>query len=550
VEDQDSWPRGLVKAELIPSKPQEVETRGGRHTEKLAGYRQLRIEQDFATGEAAKIQWYVAMDCSEIVGRNLLGDDVFHLAVDQNSWPRPHRDSSLVHAARLGHLLFVAMGGRVMAIESPGGETDEASDVLWQTDPMHRYSTDALPTRREAGEMRARANRRPVYHTWSPRRRMIGTLSAGVYSLGPVTPRGVVFQEHDQLKCVDPLSGEVLWTRADIPLGCELFGDSEYVFAADASARVAHVIRMVDGKLMGKRELPRFEWLVTAGRNVAEVGFTGVGNHRELTVRVTDIDSQQVLFSDRFAPASRVTVIEPNAVAVFEPGGGFKMIDVRSGDVVIDEQLRAVEDANGIYAMPSGERLFLFISSAPTQQYKPLVQQSDFPLVNGPVFAFDMKSGEMIWPEPAVVRNRGVVLSQPQEIPLLVFADRKMVRDPTTGGGSQLRVLCLDKRTGEAVFSNDTLADTSITRFRIHGEREGEATVAIDMSANRILLTLTDEPRPAGGPANDDVTTAQAEVKDPGIGGIGRRITGAIQEALEQAAERKEEARVPEPDDD
>jgi hypothetical protein len=450
----------------------------------------------------------------------------------------------------LGQLLFVAMGGRVMAIESPGQAADEASDVLWQTDPMNRYSTQSQQTRREAGDVPMRANRRPMYHSWSPRRRMIGTFSAGVYSLGPVTPRGVVFQEHDQLKCVDPLSGEVLWTRTDIPIGCELFGDAEYVFAADASARVAHVIRMVDGRLVGKRDLPKHEWLMTSGRNVAEVGFEATGNNRALVIRVSDINSQELLFDEKFALASRVTVIEPGAIAVFEPTGRFMLIDVRNGQVKIDQQLRPVADANGIYAMPSGDRLFLFIGSAPNQQYKPLVQQPDFPLVNGLVYAFDMNSGETIWTEPAVVRNRGVVLSQPREIPLLVFADRKMVRDATTGGGSQLRMLCLDKRSGETVFSNDTLADTSITRFRIRGEREGETSVSIDMSANRILLTLTDEPRPAGSPANDDSAAATEEPKDTGLGGIGRRITGAIQGALEKAAEVKDDPKAAEVDDD
>jgi hypothetical protein len=125
-----------------------------------------------------------------------------------------------------------------------------------------------------------------------------------------------------------------------------------------------------------------------------------------------------------------------------------------------------------------------------------------------------------------------------------------MVRDATTGGGSQLRVLCLDKRTGETVFSNDTLADTSITRFRIRGEREGETSVSIDMSANRILLTLTDEPRPAGAPANDDEAATTEEPKDTGLGGIGRRITGAIQGALKKAAEPKDDPKAAEVDDD
>jgi hypothetical protein len=244
-----------------------------------------------------------------------------------------------------------------------------------------------------------------------------------------------------------------------------------------------------------------------------------------------------------------VTVVEPNAVAVYEPTGAFQLIDVRTGEVLIEQELQPVPDATGIYAMPARDRLFLFIGSPPNQQYKPLVQQSDFPLVNGLVYAFDTETGEAVWPAPAVVRNRGAVLSQPEEIPLLVFADRRLVRDATTGGGSQLRVLCLDRRTGETVYSNDTLPDTSITRFRIRGDREGEATVAIEMSANKIVLTLTNEPKEAGPPANDDAA-AKPEVTDSGLGGLGRRITGALQGALQKAAESQKETSPLEEDDD
>jgi hypothetical protein len=305
---------------------------------------------------------------------------------------------------------------------------------------------------------------------------------------------------------------------------------------------------MVDGRLVGKRSLPKHEWLTTAGRNIAEVGFETDGDKRGLVVRISDIHSQEMLYESRTILSSRVTVLEPGMIAIYEPTGSFRLIDVASGKPLIDTMLEPVADANAIYAMPANDKLFLFISSPPNQQYKPLVQQSDYPLVNGLVYALDMKSGEAIWPAPAVVRNRGIVLSQPSDIPLLVFADRKLVRDPTTGGGSQLRVLCIDQRTGEAVYSRDTLPDTSITRFRIRGDREGEATVAIEMSANRILLTLTDQPRPIGSPANDD-TAAKSAPQDTGLGGLGRRITGALRGALDKA-EPEQAAKPADADDD
>jgi tetratricopeptide (TPR) repeat protein len=532
------WPRGRVVAELTPTASGGVDARAARmHAERQAGFRQLRIEQDTSSGPAA-IDWFVATDCSELVGRNALGDDVFHLAIDQNSWSRPFRDSSLVHAGRLGRLLFVTLGGQVMAINSPSGALSNMGDVLWQTDPFGRYSGDTLQVRRVSGESAPRANRRPVYHAWSGRRRMVGAVGAGVCSLGPVTPRGVVFQEQDQLKCVDPLSGELLWARSDIPAGCELFGDMEYVLAADVGGRVAHVIRMVDGRVVGKRDLPKQEWLMTVGRNVAEVGFKMSRESRLLSIRISDLLSGDVLYEHEFPIASRVSVMEPNAVAIYEPTGKFRIIDVRSGDVTMEHDLEPLADVQGISTMQAGDKLFLMISSQPNQQFKPLVQQTDFPMISGFVYAFSRTSGKPLWPAPAVVRNRGIVLSQPQGIPMLVFADRKLVRDAAIGGASQLRLLCIDQETGQTVYRNDTLPDTSITRFRIRGDRDAGAVVAVEMNAGKIQLTMTDEPRPPQPPANDDLE-AQPETAERGLRGIGRRLSGALQGALENSAESR-----------
>jgi hypothetical protein len=367
---------------------------------------------------------------------------------------------------------------------------------------------------------------------------MTNGAGAGVCSLGPVTPRGIVFQEQDQLKCVDPLSGEVLWTRRDIPAGCELLGDTQYVFAADVGSRVAHVIRMIDGRLVGKRDLRRQEWLLTVGRNIADVDFKMSRDSRLLSIRVGDLLSGDELYAHDFPIASRVSVMEPDTIAIYEPTGKFRLLDVRTGRIAMEQDLEPLADVDSISTMKSGDTLFLLVSEQADQQYKPLTQQPDFPMIDGYVYAFNTSAGKPVWPAPAVVRNRGVVLSPPPDIPLLVFADRKMVRDPATGGGAQLRVLCIDQRTGQTVYRNDKLPDTSIVRFRIRGERDAGEVVAVEMNAGKIQLTMTDRPRPPHPPANDDLETPR-DSEERGLRGIGKRMSGVLQGALENPAERE-----------
>ncbi len=428
----------------------------------------------------------------------------------------------------MGHVLFVALGSQVIAIdprqEHPAGE----SDVLWPSQTSDRLPRDLARPRRSPQANQARANHRPVYHSFG-RKRLAGSAGSILSSLGPVTPRGVVFQDDTELKCVDPLSGVTLWSRTDLPPDCELFGDNEYVFAADVSGNVAFVVRLIDGELLGKRTLPNADWLLAAGRNVAQLKFDVSHSSRVMHISVTDIWSQKPLYQLELPATARLSIIEPNALAAFDPGGQFRVIDVQSGRLVIDEKLAAVPDVQAIHTMLAGDDLFLFITGPCQPQFKSVGQLLDYPLINGPVYAFNLTSGKRLWSGPALVRNRGIFLPQPSDVPLLIFADRQMTRDATAGGGSQLRLLCLDKRTGESVYRNDRLPDTSTTRFRVRAESDTHPLVTLEIGGSNIKLTLTDQPTPPKSPANDDLEVSQ-EMVEGGLRGLGEKILrGALE---------------------
>jgi outer membrane protein assembly factor BamB len=528
-----AWPRGRVSAQVLPPTSRDSQ-RENQAQERQPGYRPLRIEQDFSPGTASP-QWLVSADCTELVGRSPLGDDVFRLSLDQNNWARQYRDSTLIYAARLGHLLFVASSGQIMAVDSWSRSNEVEGDFLWRAYPMGRYFSDTMRGRRPVWAIQNRAGRRPVYHAWSDRKRMPGMMGTVLGSLGPVTPRGVVFQEQNQLKCVDPLSGETLWARTDIPAGCELFGDSEFVFAADVSEHEAYVVRMTDGKLEGKRELPRSEWLLTAGRNVAALGIRPERERRDMVLTVVDIWSQETLYKGEFPITSRVAVVEPHGVAMCARSGKFQLVDVRSGRAIVGEQLEESPDLQIIQPVISRDALFLIVSGqVPRQQHKP-IGQFDYPIASGQVYAFGLADGQPLWPGPATIRNRGLVF-QPDDIPFLVFADRQMPNGGAGGGKSHLRLLCIDKQTGETVYRNDQLPDTAITRFRIRVERgtsDAERMVTMHTNAGRIQLTRTDRPRPPRPPANDDLE-AEPEQRERGLAGVAERLGEAFRGSMQR----------------
>ncbi|MFO0788508.1 MAG: PQQ-binding-like beta-propeller repeat protein [Pirellulales bacterium] len=544
-----SWPSGHVEVAMISAGTQENvqnRERPNRYSiERQNGYRQMRIEQDFLPGYV-DTQWFVSMDLSEIVGRNALGDDILHWPIDQNALNRQFRgDGGFVHGARVGHLMFFTLGGQVMAMDSRADSPGNDSELLWPNRADDAFAIDAARTRRGSAGT-ARTSRPPVYHAYSGRRRVAGAAGNLGGALGPATPTGVVYQDQDVLKCVDPLTGTLLWVRSDVPAGCELFGDSELVFAADVAKNTAYVLRLSDGEMLGERPIPRPEWLLTTGRNVAQ--FTSNANRKTGggTVTVTDIWSQENVYQGEFPATARYSVIEPNWLAVFEPAGNFQLVDMATGQTIIDEKLEPAGDLQTIQTLKFNDELYLFVSAQNAQQFKPIGQQLEYPLINGPVYAFDLKTGKALWPTPAIVRNRGLVMQQPADIPLLVFADRQMVRDAASGGGSQLRVLCLDRRTGQTVYRNDALTDTSAPRFRIHGDLDSIPQVALEMAAGKIQLAMTDRPRPPQPPANDDIE-APRENTERGLRAIGQQMGKALRGVFERQPNNQIQQTQPQP---
>src|SRR5262249_36544954 len=50
---------------------------------------------------------------------------------------------------------------------------------------------------------------------------------------GPVESSYVCIQNRDGLSALDPLTGKTLWTRADVPSRCRLFGDDRHIYLVE-----------------------------------------------------------------------------------------------------------------------------------------------------------------------------------------------------------------------------------------------------------------------------------------------------------------------------
>jgi outer membrane protein assembly factor BamB len=543
---KDDWPRGQVTASVkSTATPAQRAVTLRSQDEVQLGLRRLRVEQ-IGCPSLGTPQWFIAQDASRLVGRNGSGQDLFHwLANRDPSSRRFNVSAESVQAAQLGDLMYLTLGSQIIALDSrqSGGDTD--AGVLWQAFPAGRFPI-ALAASGRGGKS--------IYHESAGRGRPVGPNSSLMCVLGPATPAGVVVAEQRQLRCFDPVNGETLWTRTDIPARCELFGDDEYVLAASMEEGSIYVINMADGQLVDRRDLPGTSWLITAGRNIAQFSETPGSQGRRKTIRVLDVVSGAEKYVGEYKSGVRTTTMEPNSIAVVEPpdrlqmarnatfaafhlplaesisSGRIQVIDVRTGKLRVDQTTMDVVQPSKLYALEDDKQVFLFVNGEARQQaYRPI--GPDYPIVDGQVYAFDRESGQPAWPGPATIAHRGAVLAAPLDVPLLLFVDHVVKRD-AGNSGPQLRLLCVDKRTGATVYRNDDLPATAGQQFRIRATNDKEPSVTIEMSARTVRIEYSTRPRPPEPPAND-LVEAPRKTLGRGLWGITRRMGDLIQEEIQ-----------------
>lgn len=424
-----------------------------------------------------------------------------------------------------GHLVAINFGAEVLVLD--GLRADRGGDaLLWrqdtlEVDPSVRQATMIYTQQRTTSNPLLG----PRYVSYDPTGRMN-------YNNGPLRAGGFIFQRARQLICVDPLTGQTLWERSQIPPQAEVFGDDELIFVADSTGEQTLVLSAIDGTLVGKRKIDRSDrrWL-TFGRNLLTYEQSGS------TVKVRLYDAWRQPEAD--APASatgtgelwsrsvplgtRASPIDGESLALLEPSGQFTVVSLATGAVQFAVPLEPEPTLAWISVHSSRDQLVLLASQ----------QQSDLagnvmvvPLntVNNPlgqmhgrVYAFRRSTGKLQWQVPAFVSQHGMAPDQPAESPLLFF-----VRNRTEAGRGNPRattsVLVLDRRDGRPAYENDSVLPQTANNCDVLVEplKQSVSLSLYSGTSKTLVFQLTAKPRPPQPPAQTGPLASAATGQLPG----------------------------------
>lgn len=426
--------------------------------------------------------------------------------------------AAMFEASCVGRIVVARCGGTVAAFEL-GADGSAKNRRLWTVTGPHGVVVHNVPG---GGGQVQRAGLGPGI-----RRNAEVTLGMRILEpvgdspslftieVGRATTAGVPIVTNQSLEVRDLVSGAVLWVRHRIPAGADLVGDDRFLTVLPRDGRNATVLSMIDGRVVRRCDLPPREMrLCASGRRLVAIesdDSTSGG------VRLTIVDpatGNRAKLGDFPSDARAVRVDgdrhQGDTVAVVDPRGTLTVVDLASATPifsrVLDEMPAMMEQ---LHVLPWQDRLLVLVGRQETPaEIKEIErigvvsnlaqpwQSNEYDAVlTGAIWAVDRASGESLWPLPATVLRQGIRLSQPSDLPVLLFA--RHVHTKSRAPRPRVGLLCLDKRTGCDVFldERDRAAQdqTPFTNCEISGD-PSEHRVVIDVGSERVSLKFDGGP--------------------------------------------------------
>lgn len=327
-------------------------------------------------------------------------------------------------------------------------------------------------------------------------------------AIGPLAELGFCYLKRNQLICIHPVSGELLWKRSDIARDSDLIGNEQWIAVLDSDYSAARIFSLVDGKEIKKTELQ-------VARNPLVIYDTRILSYdaREdhVTLQLYDVFSERITWEEVYVSGTRATRVDDDRFAVLEPSGQFTIRSLRDGSELMRAELPEDYDTQSIEVVEMTEALLLFTNDNATSTTlatltgdKPLkihIPNEIGPLVKGSVYAFDKQTREFKWTSPAIIHQFCVPDRWTRNSPFIPLIRHHQARTER-GSISPLHteLVVLDVRDGRLVLHRDDIPqNTSMMHLETSPDRRA---VKLELNEKKFDFIFTDRPREKGAPAD------------------------------------------------
>jgi outer membrane protein assembly factor BamB len=330
---------------------------------------------------------------------------------------------------------------------------------------------------------------------------------------GPAEPAYVCLLTRDGLRAIDPISGDVLWERADVRPRSHVFGDDRHVYLVDlrdGGPPSTRVFRAADGASV--TGVPEFGSIFQHRQRLDGSHILAAEPRAGKTlVRLYDIPSGKDLWHKECPTASlMLSCEEPHQGGVVQPDGTVIVLDLQSGREIVTTHIEPqdIERAQGASLVQDDAQYYLAINGPRDGNLAwagSAFQAGAGPRcvpVNGKIYAFDRETGKVNWESlPISSPPEMLVVDQFRELPFLLLASRynRMVNNGRfgfVGNGQGAALTVLDKRTGKYLKDDHALPNAQQQPFHTFRADLREGKIVLTSMNLKITLTLQEAKAP------------------------------------------------------
>jgi hypothetical protein len=328
--------------------------------------------------------------------------------------------------------------------------------------------------------------------------------------IGLVSSSYVVLMTRDGLVALDPnragSPASVLWTKSDVSVRAQLFGDDEHIYvvesAADNAPLTIRALRAQDGVIVSVPDFSRLyaRRLRTYGRQLLLQDDEPQGGK---SLRLYDVQTGQDVWKQKFMSGSVVVQSQdPELTGVIEKDNTATLMNARTGNVLFKALIlpehAANLDAGTLFA--DHDHYYLALSRKADNGVN-WGASATFGIrslrVNGPLYALSRTSGKLEW-VCDFIPHQMLLLEQVEDLPLLLFASQYN----KTGNGidrSMAKVTGVDKRNGKLIYDKEFAQGQQFHTLRIDPHAGVIELIRPDL---KIQLRMENTQAVKGGPRN------------------------------------------------
>jgi hypothetical protein len=453
----------------------------------------------------------------ELLVRDGFGHERFRTELaDNRRAARSVNYSSLPWARANGHILLIQERTQILAIDTLSPDRSGPARVLWRHDLADMIADESGIIMRTAP---AAANRRVRPQYFEQRGRPIG----GIW---PVGHELICLQRGQKLVGIDVLSGEIVWTRSDIPPAEEIFGGEEHLFVVAPGANEATVLRTIDGVKVGVRPHSWNDRYLTYGQRVV----SNASANGKMQVRVYDVWTEEELWRATFTEGARIEPIGSDEFAVMDSSGKLVIYSLHKAEVVVDTKIDREKLQADLQVFRTADRYVVLagrhVQYSQGAAHRYAVQNPGAraqPVIDSRAYAFDRRTGKLLW-GPIDLPTTATLLNQPAHVPVLVFAMNVNDQSRASSARVQTNVVCLDVRNG-VVLCNENLSNGSTTVVAVADPERKKMEIRCN-SMTAILAFSDTKVEKQRGESGEPAEDAKTGDKGAGARANGDRETG------------------------